>query len=130
MNWDQEFNILILVVDDMVFASNKKSLTLIDLLSVQISNAVQGKLPGALQSFVSWEIKKKSLELPVSHTTENCFMLQLHNLTHVKPLTTPLQIICELISTYDGDIAILPGEHNHYRSLVGSPSLLVICSLT
>lgn len=120
------FIILIVVVDDMAFASNNRSL--IDRLKKNLSETFKVKLLGQLKAFVGWEIKRTATGLYVNQPKYIQRMLQLHNFTHVKPLTTPLPIRCDLTSTHEDDVPLSSNEHSNYRSLIGSLSYLAICT--
>lgn len=88
----------------MAFASNSQSL--IERVKVLLKTAIQIRLLGASRSFVGREIKRNALRLCVFQQTYVRRMLQLHNLTHARPVANTLPIhlfIVTLHPTHDGD---------------------------
>nr|QCC62381.1 reverse transcriptase [Digenea simplex] len=120
------FIVLILVVGDMAFASNDRQL--ISTLKSNLSATFKVKLLGQLKSFIGWELTYSTNGISVNQHTYINRMLEMHNLKHIKPVSTPLPLSCDLTPTSESDDKLAPTYHNKYRSLIGSLSYISICT--
>ena len=81
---------LILVVDDMAFASNDRQL--LELFKRLLQDTFKVKLLGALSLFIGWEIEKSRNGLYIGQESYIRKMLREQNMGHSKPVSTPLTI--------------------------------------
>lgn len=105
--------LLIVVVDDMAFESKIQSL--IDILNVPLYETFKVKLIGQVKALVGWEINNSATALYVNQLKYIQSVLQLHKITHTKPLSDPLPICCDITSTNENEVPLAFKEHRSYR---------------
>lgn len=121
-----DFINLILVVDDMAFSSNSRAL--IDRLKYLLQSTFKVKLLGTLQVFIGWEIRRTENGLYLGQSSYVKRLLRNFNMTHVKPVTTPLPVSCDIQPIHDDELPLNLEDHKRYRSLIGVISYLAICT--
>lgn len=122
----QHFLILIIVVDDMAFASDNQRL--IDDFKDQLTATFKVKLLGKLSSFIGWQLQHTSEGIYVSQTKFADKMLSDHNLTHVRSVSTPLSLGADVSSRQPCEALLSTAEHHRYRSIIGSLAYLAVCT--
>lgn len=120
------FIVLLLVVDDMAFASTSQHM--LDDLKGKLSASFKVKLLGPLKSFIGWTIRRTNNGITVCQGTYIERMLRLHNLSHVSSVPTPLPERANLNPREPEETPLSSIDHHRYRSLVGSLSYLAICT--
>lgn len=86
------------------------------------------KMLGQLFSFIGWEISDTATSIYLGQSTYAKLLIEHGNLTHCKPLNTPLPIRADISIKNHDKCAFFASDHERYRSLVGDLSYLVICT--
>lgn len=94
---------VILVVDDMAFSSNSRSL--INWFKDEISTTFKVKLLGNFKLFIVWEISRSTHGLYIGRELYVQRLLANHNFGHVKSSSTPLPLKCDLTIKRDNEAA-------------------------
>ena len=117
---------LIVVVDDMTFGSNDRSL--INWFKEMLVESFKVKLLGELKLLIGWEFDRTENGLYIGQQKYIRRILDHHNLNHTNYAHTLLPTATDLTSTHDGDIKLSTNDHKRYRSLIGGLSYLAICT--
>lgn len=117
---------VIIVVDDIAFASNNN--ILIETFKQKLTSAFKVKLMGQLKSFIGWQLRYTEKGIYVHQPKYIERMLQLHNFSHVTPVDTPLPVKGDFSTRHDDEARLSKNEHHRYRSIVGSLAYLSLCT--
>ena len=117
---------LLLVVDDMAFASNDRQL--LEWFKGILSDTFNVKLLGTLQMFIGWELTHSRHGIYLGQEKYVKRFLVDTDMLHVKPVSTPLPTKCNISSITSKDEKLTPENHHRYRSLIGGISYLAICT--
>ena len=110
----------------MVYASN--DWTLVKWLETRLAEAFKVKILDKLQKFIGWELRYTENDVHVGQRKYINRILSEKNMTHVKPVDTPLPTKCDMPVIHPNETQLDPEQHNRYRSIVGSLSYLGICT--
>lgn len=119
------FLILIIVVDDMAFASDEQQL--IDKFKAQLTFCFKANLLGTLSSFIGWQLRHTAAGVYVDQSKYVERLLLNHNLLHIKPVCTPLPVSVNTSSRRPNESALSLADNYRSRSLVGSLGYHSVC---
>lgn len=125
---DDNFMVLVIVVDDMVFAAKKQSL--INEFKSYIYDRFNVKLLGCIKYFMGWNIDRDRNGIYVSQSKYIRRMIKENNLSHLKPLPTPLPFTVDISAAHGGDIVLKAQLHNRFRSIIGALLYAAVCNRT
>lgn len=121
-----KYMMLIVVVDDMAFASNDGGM--MTEFKQKLRETFKVKLLGQLKSFIGWEITRTASGITICQQKYILKILELQNMENVKPVSTPLPLNADITSRKSDEQPLSKPDHERYRSLIGSISYLAICS--
>ena len=122
----QEFIIVVVVVDDLDFASS--STNLLDYFKKRLQATFDVKLFGSLRTFVGWEITQNDDGIAISQARYANELLTKHNLNQANAVWTPLPANANISPAEDGEHILIPAMHSYYRTSIGELLYLAVCS--
>lgn len=126
LNHTPNFLILVVVVDNMVIASNSKSL--MKQMKSKLTAVFQVKLLGSLRSFIGREILRTPVGTYINQRKYIESFFQSVDLSHVNPQATPIASTADVSSFHASDIALTAFEHARYRAFVGAVMYISVCT--
>lgn len=120
------YMILLIVVDDMVFASSSQQL--INDFKQQLSTKFKIKLLGTLKSFIGWRVKRNAQGLYVDQSKYLKNLVEENNLSHLESSPTPFPSNTDLTAAHEGDTMLDAFLHKRYRSIVGGILYAAVCT--
>jgi len=123
---NNEFIIVVIVVDDMNFASN--STRLLDHFKLRLKATFDVKLFGQLRTFVGWEISQRGNGIIVSQSRYTRELLEKHNMQNANGVWTPLPLDADVGSAEHGEPILASIDHTKFRTSIGELLYLAVCS--
>ena len=113
----QHFIIIAIVVDDMIFAANNR--TILEELKTKLRATFDVKLYGTVQSFIGWTITHSPEGIKVDQTQYAQMLLQTTGMENCNTVRTPLPTNADLLCANAGDQRLSKREHHIYRAVIG-----------
>lgn len=122
---DDQFIIIAIVVDDMAFSSNSR--TMLKQLYNKLHLEFNITLFGDLQSFLGWTITATPVGIKIDQGTYVRSLLKSYGMHNSNPAQTPLPSAkTSLMPIRDDEEPLSPKEHTMYRAIVGGLMYLAV----
>ena len=123
---NEVFIIVVIVVDDLAFASN--SVSLMSEFKTCLSAEFDVKLYGKLTSFIGWNISYHSDGIKIDQRGYAKDILEQSGMLYANPTATPLPKNADLSPANENDYLLSEKNHAAYRSIIGGLLYLATCT--
>ena len=125
-NVGEEFIALVVVVDDLTFASN--SPRMIDAFKAKLTETFDVKLFGRMSTFLGWETSFSQQGIKISQARYTQELLDRHGMKHCNGTLTPMGKDVDLRPRLPSESPLSLQDHAKYRRMVGELLYLAVCT--
>ena len=125
-NVGEEFIALVVVVDDLTFASN--SPRMIHAFKAKLAETFDVKLFGRMSTFLGWETSFSQQGIKISQARYTQELLDRHGMKHCNGTLTPMGKDVDLRPRLPSESPLSLQDHAKYRRMVGELLYLAVCT--
>lgn len=122
----KDFIILIIVVDDLLFASNSKGM--IETFKRKLADTFDVKLFGPVSSFLGWEVKKTVEGINITQSRYAKEIVMNNSLYGCNGTYTPMAVNADLQAAQSDEAPLPSKQHATFRRQIGELLYLAVCT--
>lgn len=122
----KDFIILIIVVDDLLFASNSEGM--VEVFKKKLTDTFDFKLFGTFSIFLGWEVKKTADGIGITQRRYAKEIVTNNGLDVCNGCYTPMAVNADLQATKPDDLSFSAKQHSTFSRQVGELLYLAVCT--